>query len=904
MRRKKMTKVRTKMAKHDDRLSLFAEAYTAKPQGPVECLGMNFENDMTRREYFLEKLREKLEDPEFRRSKGFPIGEDEDILALSDPPYYTACPNPFIEDFIKQYGKPYDPDTEYLQVPFCGEMRASTKHPVYSFHPYHTKVPPDTIRHLIEHYTMPGDLVFDGFCGTGMTGVASRESNRYAIIGDLCPIATFISAVNNKNHDLQNAVNCLTSIIYESEKQWAYLYETVESGVKIPVNYYVWSDVFTCPECVFEFPFFPHGIIHDVNKNKVETRKNFPCPSCGVELNVRKVERVIIYEGKKKQLVWVNAGSNTSRRNRISRAPTEYDLSLDNEIFNITSTEWYPTEEIDSKGYSAKLAQLGGKAITDVSRFLSKRNLIVFSDLWSRISEIKDTSLTNLYRATLSSIFTVVSERQGYFGGGGGMSGNLYMPIVRMEKNIFSVLRRKLKKLEAAEKTKRHQKTTTIVTTQSLTTLTALPNNSIDYVYTDPPFGANIIYSEMNLLLESWLKVRTNSLDEAVIDETRNRKFEDYARLMGTCFKEYYRVLKPGRWMTVEFHNTMASVWNLIQTAIGDSGFVIAQVDVFDKGSTTILADIRPGAAKQDLIISAYKPNGELERRFKLESGTEDGVWDFIRTHLKKLPVFVSKNGQAEVITERQNFLLFDRMVAFHVQRGVTIPMSAAEFYAGLEQRFPPRDGMYFLPDQVAEYDKKRMTVKKILQLNFFVSDEASAIQWLKQQLTKKPQTFQNIHPQFLKELGGWQKHEKLPELSEMLEQNFLRYDGKGEVPSQIHSYLSSNFKEFRNLTKDNPSLKAKARDRWYVPDPNKAGDLENLRERALMREFKEYRESKQKRLKVFRLEAVRAGFKKAWQDRDYATIRAVAEKIPEAILQEDPKLLMWYDQAVTRTGE
>ena len=211
---------------------------------------------------------------------------------------------------------------------------------------------------------------------------------------------------------------------------------------------------------------------------------------------------------------------------------------------------------------------------------------------------------------------------------------------------------------------------------------------------------------------------------------------------------------------------------------------------------------------------------------------------------------------------------------------------------------------MCFLPDQAAEYDKKRMTVKEVLQLQLFVTDEASAIQWLKQQLTKKPQTFQDIHPQFLKEIGGWQKHEKTLELSLLLGENFLRYDGNGVVPSQIHSYLSSNFKELRNLKNDEPALKTKSKNRWYVPDPNKAGDLEKLRERVLTREFEEYREFRQKRLKVFRLEAVRAGFKKAWQERDYATIIAVAEKISENILQEDAKLLMWYDQAVTRTGE
>jgi len=205
----------------------------------------------------------------------------------------------------------------------------------------------------------------------------------------------------------------------------------------------------------------------------------------------------------------------------------------------------------------------------------------------------------------------------------------------------------------------------------------------------------------------------------------------------------------------------------------------------------------------------------------------------------------------------------------------------------------------------VAEYDKKRMTVKEILQLQLFVTDESSAIQWLKQQLTLKPQTFQEIHPQFLKEISGWNKKERPLELLEILEQNFLCYNGNEDVPSQIHSYLSTNFKELRRLSKEEPLLKNKAKDRWYIPDPNKAGDLEKLRERALLREFEEYKQhqKKYKNTDKFRLEAVRAGFSKAWHARDYTTIINVANKIPENILQEDPKLLMWYDGAVTRTG-
>ena len=167
----------------------------------------------------------------------------------------------------------------------------------------------------------------------------------------------------------------------------------------------------------------------------------------------------------------------------------------------------------------------------------------------------------------------------------------------------------------------------------------------------------------------------------------------------------------------------------------------------------------------------------------------------------------------------------------------------------------------------------------------------------------ENPQTFQEVHPHFIQEAQrAWSKAEIPLELSTLLEQIFLRYDGNGPVPEQIHAYLSTNWKEIRNLAQDDPMLVAKARDRWFVPDPNKTGDLKKLREKALLKQFEEYKQAK-KKLKIFRLEAVRASFKKAWQEGDYTTIVSVADKIPNNVLEEDPKLLMWYDQAVTRMG-
>ncbi len=382
---------------------------------------------------------------------------------------------------------------------------------------------------------------------------------------------------------------------------------------------------------------------------------------------------------------------------------------------------------------------------------------------------------------------------------------------------------------------------------------------------------------------------------------------------MAACFAEMRRVLKPGRWITVEFHNSQNSVWTAIQEALQRAGFVIADVRTLDKQQGSFKQVTTSTAVKQDLIISAYKPNNNLESRFKLQAGSEEGAWDFARTHLRQLPVFVqSKDSKVEVIAERQSYMLFDRMVAFHVQRGVTVPMSAPEFYAGISRRFPERDGMYFLPEQIAEYERKRLTAHEVQQLELFVTDEASAIQWLRQQLTNKPQTLQELTPQFMPETMAWQRHEVRPELRGLLEENFLVYEGQGTIPPQIVSWLKKSAElrrlieeeghelEDGSLATENHSLRTKAKDRWYVPDPNRAVDLGKLRLKGLLKEFAAYCEGKG-RLKQFRTEAIRAGFWQAWGQKDYKTIVEMAAKLPESVLQEDSDLLLYYDNARLR---
>jgi hypothetical protein len=167
-------------------------------------------------------------------------------------------------------------------------------------------------------------------------------------------------------------------------------------------------------------------------------------------------------------------------------------------------------------------------------------------------------------------------------------------------------------------------------------------------------------------------------------------------------------------------------------------------------------------------------------------------------------------------------------------------------------------------------YDRRRLEVSEVEQLELFVSDERSAIQWVRRELSKHPMSYQDLQPLFMQEAQRvWEKNEQPMELRAILEENFLQgSDGN-----------------------------------WRVPDPNRESDLEQLRNRVLLKEFQQYIDAKGK-LKLVRSEALRAGFKECWQKKDYATIVQLAQRVPDAMIQEDEALLMYYDNALMRTGE
>ncbi|MCK4791336.1 MAG: DNA methylase, partial [Desulfobacteraceae bacterium] len=643
---------------------LFEEEFVVD-DGPVECLGMTFENDEKRREYFLEKLREKLKDPEFRKIEGFPIGEDEDILALSDPPYYTACPNPFIEDFIAHYGKPYDPATDdYRREPFATDVSEGKNDPIYNLHSYHTKVPYKAIMKYILHFTEPGDLVFDGFGGTGMTGIAAQCCNneeivrkcgfgnigdRRAVISELSTIGGFISGSLNAPLPDNKEIDDLENTVLSLEREYGWVYETHQTPGHLVgrIEYVVWSEVYLCANCGEEVSFYNNVL----EKDGTSLGNNVQCPVCKSVTHKRTLERCffVSFDPNIKTItkqvkfvpVLINYRIGSKRYQKI---PDEQDIALIQKLNTKEIDCWFPFNQIPQieRYFKDGLHIIN---VTHTHQFYTRRNLLIAALLWSKL----DRNIQRLLFTSFCDRHIVKRNRWLPTGPTRPLNNTLYFPPLFAEVNVFNIAKRKIRDMRRAVPLLRKRTSGVATTTQSSTGVPQIASNSIDYIFTDPPFGWNIIYSELNFLWESWLKVRTNESEEVIVNNKARKTIDDYRELISRCFSENFRILKPGRWMTVEFHNSSNIVWNSIQEALVRAGFVVADIRTLDKKQGSMNQDFyKTGAVKQDLIISAYKPNGGLEERFKLTAGTEDGVWDFVRTHLKQLPVFVSKNGQAE----------------------------------------------------------------------------------------------------------------------------------------------------------------------------------------------------------------------------------------------------------------
>ncbi len=878
---------------------------STETQSKITVLGKTFSSEEERRKHFREELRKKL--PELKKMEGFPIGEDEDILNLSDPPFYTACPNPWLNDYIAEWEEEKNSNIGrindfHIDEPYASDVSEGKSNPIYTAHTYHTKVPHPAIMRYLLYYTQPGDTVLDAFGGTGMTGVAAQIcdnpdtetkykietewkqlfgklptwGSRKAICGDLSPYASFISYNYNTPADLELVDKESEKLLNDVIKDCSWLYETKHTdGSTGLINYTVWSDVFNCSNCQKEIVYWTASMNFEGKKIEDE----FICPHCKAKNSKDSSDKVLITKHDSLLKETIRKVKSvpvlivyTCKDKRFQKAPDKIDLDLIEKIDNTDFNNlWAPVYRMPEGDESRRNDKVG---ITHIHQFYTKRNLFALAILNKKI-EISKLPIKLKFILTgminRSTQMNRVHISNFFFGGGGWnaghLKGTLYIPSLPIETSILEQISDKISSFKKAIVLLNDEYSNLqYVGSASKTTIN---DNSIDYVFTDPPFGANIMYSELNFLPESWLRVLTNNKKEAIQNKTQGKSLLDYQELMSECFREYYRVLKPGKWMTVEFSNTSAAVWNGIQTALQRAGFIIANVAAIDKKQGGMRSITTAVAVKQDLAISCYKPSNEFETKFKLDEG-DKAIWDFVDEHLHHLPIHILKENATAAIVERSPRILFDRLIAFYIQRSLPVPIDAGKFQLGLRERFIERDGMFFSNEQVQLYDKKKSDNPELIQLSLLVSSEQDGVLWLKNLLSTKSFSYQDIQPQWMQALAGMRKGDVIPELAIILEENFLKDDhGK-----------------------------------WYAPDPENEADLEKLRTKRLLKQFEVYKTeaaNPRAKIKEVRVEALRAGFKQCYQDKDFKTIVLIGDRIPNNLLMEDEVLLQFYDIASSR---
>ena len=512
--------------------------------------------------------------------------------------------------------------------PYEGSISAGKNTYVYDAHTYHTKVPPEGIEPFIEYYTDPGDVVLDPFCGSGMTGIAAQRHGRKVIMSDLSPAAAFIADNLNSPIDADEYMDAVRALLKKSESLERALYSTEcrECGKAVNSLYTIWSYGAVCPSCSREF------IIWDVARDERKTVREskilseFDCPFCGQHLKKRELKRTRLYP------VAVGYKCCTkSLKERVHPLSDGDKKLLDGLTYDgIPASLWYPRDKFP-EGINTKQPIAAG--IDSIDKAYFPRALHAYAFLWNEALNWPDEKIRRKLLFTLTSLYQRITKFSEFrFWGGSSNTANYNVPHIINEQNVFRTFERKAKTIYLYFQSEgKFEGGGYRVFTGSACSLPCIPDNSVDYIFTDPPFGANINYSEMNFLWESWLRDYTDNAEEAIVNRVQGKEISDYGRLLFRAFTEMKRVLKKGAWLTVMFHNSSDKVWRELQTAITDAGFEIKGVLTFNKKHGTFKQFVSENAVGYDLVLNCQNTSV----RYVLQDTGRDDEFLEIREFLK-----------------------------------------------------------------------------------------------------------------------------------------------------------------------------------------------------------------------------------------------------------------------------
>jgi 16S rRNA G966 N2-methylase RsmD len=540
---------------------------------------------------------------------------------------------------------------------------------IYNCHAYLTKVPVAAIRPFIEAFSSPGETVVDFFAGSGMTGLAALSSGRKAVLSDISVLGQHIatgylaevspSVLRKAAEAATKAARCALGDLYNTKR--------ASDGALIELTRTVWSFTYACPACSHEIVYYEH-----LSPSGAPPKN---CPSCQGPFARRNWKR-----GADVPVEVVVEGEN----GKLTPQPvTAFDHEMIKAAADDKRQSDVPSQSIAEDREMYSRSGLGKAGLTETARFFSPRNAIALLELWRAINAAPDENVRRKLRFAFTAILPRASRRYQWSAQRplNAQNQTYYIAPVYYEWNIFELFDRKVEAAIRADRElkgageeplfPRTSKKNVSYELASAHQLSHLTDASVDYVFTDPPFGSNIFYSDMSLFHEAWIGRTTNYESEAVVHTTGKRKKgaeERYEQLLRSAFSEAFRVLKDGRYMSVVFGNSSGRIWGLVQRALRDAGFKAAPVHVaiLDKGQRSVkgLNSGSEGVVTVDLILTVQKP-GKSETADNARPLSNGDTTALIREAVADLSIDKARNASyvyAHVLTKaiQKNLLLDD----------------------------------------------------------------------------------------------------------------------------------------------------------------------------------------------------------------------------------------------------
>ncbi len=561
---------------------------------------------------------------------------------------------------------------------------------LYNAFSYPTKISAESVAIFIACHTSIGDSVLDPFGGSGTTGIATKLvaaptpgmislaaklglnpiwGPRKAYIYELSPLGALLGDVICNTNPIEfrrYALELISKVEHIANKVY---FIKDNSGCDSVIRHIIWSDVLKCPHCNKESLYAENCVTY----NPLKISDEAVCPYCGYRYSATNETHVLttykdellntLITTRKRQPYKIYG---LTGKTKWSRLCTEDDKNFIIQLMQDFNLNQFPIRELKwgqlyRNGYH--------KGITHLHHFYTKRNAYILSCLWNEINNFP-TSIQNAlrifvlsYNSSHSTLMTrVVAKKSSTdFILTGAQSGILYISNLPVEKNIFLGLQRKVKTFVDALNLIYHSKSEAYFFNESSLNI-SLPDNSIDYVFTDPPFGDFIPYSEINQLNELWLGKTTDSKQEVVINPAQDKDIVTYENLMKGVFSELSRLTKAQSWCTVVFHSAKAEIWQSLSRVFSMNRFRPYKAAILDKLQTTFKQTNSYVSVKGDPLILLSKTAEQLE--FKFSSSDE-----VLESVVEAIPF---NDDEKSIVTKR-----YSEYIRICIENGIPIELNA-----------------------------------------------------------------------------------------------------------------------------------------------------------------------------------------------------------------------------------